>query len=72
MPLWSLVPVLGLLPVQWSVQYTLQVFVQIAFQVQGVISNFHFQAVQGSLLRQKKEPGGNEICQVKAVGFYYH
>lgn len=51
MPLWSLVPVLGLLPVQWSVQYTLQVFVEIAFQVQGVICNFHFQAVQGTLLR---------------------
>lgn len=33
MPLCSLVPGLGLLPVQWSVQHTFQVFIEVAFQV---------------------------------------
>lgn len=37
--------------------------------MQGVISNFHFQAVQGTLLREKKEPSGYDMWQVEAVGF---
>lgn len=57
-PFWSLVLGLGLLSVQRLVQHTLQVFVEIALHMQGVISNFHFQAVQGMLLREKKEPSG--------------
>lgn len=49
----ALLPGLGLLPVGRFVQGALQVFVQVALQVQGVVSNFHFQAVQGALLRRK-------------------
>lgn len=60
-PLGPLVPRLGLLPLQRLVQRALQAFVEVALQVQGVVSNFHFQAVQGTLLRQKKEPSGDEM-----------
>lgn len=60
-PLRPLVPRLGLLPLQRLVQRALQAFVEVALQVQGVVSNFHFQAVQGTLLRQKKEPSGDEM-----------
>lgn len=56
MPLRSLVSGLGLLPLQRFAQHALQIFVEVAFQVQGVISDFHFQAVQGTLFGQNKEP----------------
>lgn len=53
-PLRALLPGLGLLPVWRFVQGTLQVFVEVALQVQGVVSNFHFQVVQGTLLLEER------------------
>lgn len=45
---------LGLLPVGSFGQGALQVFVEVALEVQGVVSNFHFQVVQGTLLGREK------------------
>lgn len=77
-PLRALLPGLGLLPVWRFVQGTLQVFVEVALQVQGVVSNFHFQVVQGALLGRKNlsllqdvTGGGCGVCMFVVFLFLF-